>query len=1021
MGQGQPQGQPQGNPAMGGQMQEAPMDEQAMMEQQMMAQQGGGGQPSPEEMAMMQQQQNMAMGQQEGMMRAGGPLNPPYGPITEKESELQDDYKRAKKYAYETDLTFNPEKLVRMQPLNWEDVSLEDYRKMVNTPKSEYYSFDREDDFKLAPEAEKLGGYLGDGKGSFGGGDGNLDKILGDDNLNSDLINKSNMQFKMPKEGLSKPKSEWFYMTPEDAQRFQKQQEEYSRQKMIKAGRNNMSSSYYTPEGVYGDGYKSGGYMKRSYAPGGFMGMGMANAGMMTPEPCGGPGNPCPEEKPISIRKQDRINKKLLEQGRIDDYARDLTHLRKQDGSMTHEAFDNKYSRKDKNYLSKRIPDILPIYDDATTTEAEFYKSGNVSPINLNNGGWYTVGPIPNTTPTIEEAQYMTLRPGITGERSPSAGPKKYFDAAKKIMSPNEFRGYKQNLAIGNPNLANTTMRKGGKMCYGCGGAMHNYGGRMDGIQPNQAKYGKWLDLSSNILGATAGAVGNFPVFGQALGAGLGTLAGATKSLAENAATSEDGGVDWKGIDWGDMALQSGVGAGAGALGAAGSLAVGAGGAGIDALTTSKYEKKEAMYQDILANPEKYSLEQFEEALGRQEEMGKNSGLFNAINAGVGIAGSIAGGKVDKAGDAALKGAEVATDVAKTADTVVSASDNILPEAFDAASAAVDATKTAETAGNFITKANNVADNKFVQQGVSMGMDALDKVDQANTQETVGKELTAQQKRAEMLTNDPDSMYYNPINQPINMATAGASRNGGRIYKNGGKQNKLGGRMYYPGGYLFGPAGQVPEQTNTDNEFNNMYPDISKALEQTPLQQAALYAPIAKNIFDATLAKSKDYNPDFVPAEFVQLDSAQAIQQEKQRNAGLVAAARAKGFNNPSTMLALNQALQGTVANVQTQYDQVNARLKQAKLDKDNTQKIELSKLKKSLKMQLDEAKNAAANEALTQAKQIAENKTANKLAALYATMGAPDMGQNFMGNRKMTKAQIDRAIKKLEEERKNM
>ena len=73
MGQGQPQGGPQGDPAMGGQMQEAPMDEQAMMEQQMMAeQQAGGGQPSPEEMAMMQQQQDMAMGQQEGMMRNGG-------------------------------------------------------------------------------------------------------------------------------------------------------------------------------------------------------------------------------------------------------------------------------------------------------------------------------------------------------------------------------------------------------------------------------------------------------------------------------------------------------------------------------------------------------------------------------------------------------------------------------------------------------------------------------------------------------------------------------------------------------------------------------------------------------------------------------------------------------------------------------------------------------------------------------------------------------------------------------------
>ena len=71
--------------------------------------------------------------------------------------------------------------------------------------------------------------------------------------------------------------------------------------------------------------------------------------------------------------------------------------------------------------------------------------------------------------------------------------------------------------------------------------------------------------------------------------------------------------------------------------------------------------------------------------------------------------------------------------------------------------------------------------------------------------------------------------------------------------------------------------------------------------------------------------------------------------------------------------------------------------------------------------MRLKEAKNAAANEALIQAKKIAENKTANKLAALYATMGAPDMAKNFMGNKKMTKAQLDKAIKKLEEERKKL
>ena len=560
MGQGQPQGGPQGDPAMGGQMQEAPVDEQAMMEQQMMAQQGGGGQPSPEEMAMMQQQQDMMMGQQEGMMRAGGKLpkevlkarvqshmspaqadayvqNYDNGgdldvkagqyPMTEEESELRDDYKRAKKYAYEFDLAFNPEKLVRKEPLDWEDVSLEDYRKMVNTPRSKYYYLDMSNAANLAPEAEKLGGYLGDGKGSFS---------------------------------------------------------------------------------------------KRSYAPGGFMGMNMANAGMMTPEPCGGPENPCPEEKPMSIRKQNRINKELFEQGRIDDYARDLAHLRKQDGSMTHAAFDSKYSRKDKNYFSKRIPDVLPIYDDATTTDAKFYKSGSGSPVNFNNGGMlttdppfkigstsYTMDSIPNTKLTPEEARYMSFRTGPSGRRS---GAKKAFNSAKQIMTPNDFRSFKQDLAIGNPGLG---MRSGGKMCYGCGGAMHNYGGRMNGVQH---KYGAGMKTAGTILDTAADFAKYIPVVGQIVApiaeAGANVLQGAGEAKATDTAYS-----------WKDAAFDAGSGAAGTFVPGAEQAIQAAGDMATKKEKTAEMQKK----QEILNDPSHPDHEQVKKAI---EDRSTDKSLQNA-------------------------------------------------------------------------------------------------------------------------------------------------------------------------------------------------------------------------------------------------------------------------------------------------------------------------------------------------------------------------------------------------------
>ena len=904
------QGQPQGGPAMGGQMQEAPIDEQAMMEQQMMAeQQAGGGQPSPEEMAMMQQQQDMMMGQQEGMMRSGG---------------------------------------------------------------------------------------------------------------------------KLPKEVLKARVQS--HMSPAEADAYVKN-------------------------------YAGGGYMTRSYNPGGFMGMNMANAGMMTPGPCGTPGNPpCPgKETEFSKTTMDRMEDRATQNESASaigslpfsphlsyderegfEENRALQDIRKHmlsnygaaatDGDP---AYGNGVGEIDAEFPEINFPKInfpgkekrenIRDFRQKPNTAGRRYTKVNrlLNPFRAsdnrikNTGNQYFAVKHPRAT---EDAEGNSLRGlsnlylgvkdkskfvGRFGEGKIGRGGPRFREFGGNLMQSGQEAGLNPMQGI------SQFMRKGGKMCYGCGGAMHNYGGRMYGM--NQMATGGEI-----ISGIGSGLYG----IGEGL---LDTLTfGLTDELTDRGyeALQEIG--PMKGED----NIGDAIRGGANAVGAAGGAVLTGG-----AATGSAVAQGSKGTGDMLG------------AIG--EETGNET--LGKVGKGVEGAGQVAGMFIGGggAGSAAGKAAEGAGTVAAGAGTLGAGA-----KVADAAKTAEAASKAAKAAK--FAKVGEIASNKAVQAGVNMASTAIGSAEEKAEAERLAEEERMRVEREMMMTNDPNSMYYDSINQPINMATAGTGMmaNGGymgtRSYGTGGRpglwanihakrariaagsgermrkpgskgaptakalknsQNAMGGRMYYSGGYLFGPAGQVPEQTNTDNEFNNMYPDISEALEQTPMQQIAMYAPIAKNIYDATLAKSDDYTPDFVPAEFVQLDSAQAIQQAKQSNAGIVNAAKAKGFNNPSVMLALNQQLQGTVANVQAQYDQVNAKLKQAKLDKDNTQKTELSKIKQELAMRLKEAKNAAANEALKQAKQIAENKTANELAVLYATMGAPDMGQYFLGNKKMTKAEINKAI----------
>ena len=244
------------------------------------------------------------------------------------------------------------------------------------------------------------------------------------------------------------------------------------------------------------------------------------------------------------------------------------------------------------------------------------------------------------------------------------------------------WSGYRSGLNKFGGNLMEPAiqMRRGGKLCYGCGGAMHAYGGRMDGVAPNQAKYGKWLDIGSKAAGTTAAIVGNIPVWGQAAGAALGGLAGGMESLSDNARTSDDGSVDWQGIDWVDMSKEVGVGAATGAMGAAGvgaKMALSAGDQAIDHFYESDYEKKEQEHLDILNDPnaDPDSVE-YINALKKEQERSEDQKAFGIAGQAIGAAGNIIGGKInqpDTVSDAASEAASAVNEASAYATNMANA------------------------------------------------------------------------------------------------------------------------------------------------------------------------------------------------------------------------------------------------------------------------------------------------------------------------------------------------------------
>lgn len=851
------QGQPQSDPAMGGQMQEAPMDEQAMMEQQMMAeQQAGGGQPSPEEMAMMQQQQDMAMGQQEGMMRNGG-------------------------------------------------------------------------------------------------------------------------------------------------------------------------------------------YMKRSYASGGFMNMTNTlgdppvNMSTSTRNSAEGDGDFTFKYPSIEMEKRNPINSFYENQGYQKEYIIDPNNP-----EVTQQVFIDPNNRKQAKLTGNRekmfrlaqkgkLPLVLGEYDSTYAMGGNLMQSGQEAGLNPMQG-------------------------------------------------------------------MNQLMRKGGKLCYGCGGKMHAYGGRINKVQPNQAKYGKFLDLYSNFLGTGASVLGNIPIVGQAVGAGLGALSGVTGSLAENARTSDDGKVDWRGIDYGDMALQAGKGAGSGALGFAGSTLTNLGGQGVDALTTSKYEEREAAHQDIINNPEKYSEEEYEAALAKEQNRRKGSTLFNIANQAMGVAGSIAGGKVGKGAENTM--GEVTDSVIETTPEIelpnmakyggnlyrkggglwanirakkermgsnyrpAKPGDKDYPteKAIKAAQKQMGGnldeytTDTTFKDGGKLTLMKQITqpDGTLINKSVTYNSLQELLADSEIVQKYGGKEnvkelfaerfqdsnvpyqntimdnivspdpiytrvsdmeaqspLTEEEMAATQITPRQAEILQNTRNQleitPDKLAELEAARNLERAVDS---ENPVFNTEVVatkedvsPSAVVEPTEEETPKAKSTEQGEEKKDPDMPDAndisdakfdfnYKESFPQFAAKYAAPLYNIGSGLFSKQKDYTPDFVPLETPKFDPTQALNNVKRQVSGLRKNLNKVGAN-PSNLLALAQSGSRLENETLMTYDKLQKELDFRSNQYNTKQKQDLEKYKKQLEMSFDEAKRKSIQEGIKQMGKIQETESANYLAAQYNALSAPNLG----------------------------
>jgi hypothetical protein len=967
------QGQPQGDPAMGGQIQEAPMDEQAMMEQQMMAeQQAGGGQPSPEEMAMMQQQQDMTMGQQEGMMRnggyatrsmrLGGPEDPPYST-----DYTADNYKPTDKYGQTNSArTYEADKIIAGNlgingPLTKDDTTFLNH--VADFQINDYDNF-------YTPE------------------------IIADYSDGEVIIPRFSNPGKFPM-------TEDGYTGPGYFERFDKDGNDIRAKARIddlkkeKAFNDKIKKEGFLE--TMGGSYGNGGYT-RSYAPGGFMGMNMANAGMMNTGAIGTTGDPkgCPcangsvstaccsrdyekfdegvykekfDESGDKIAIADRnagfrgssrklpfIHRQALKNADV-NYSQQVSGteggtrgslLKDSNMSQNYANIDmSQYTPEQQELMQGKLwatnprtwaqlnPDVLNKKDLNQMTKVANAlnwtpkaKNTNYIPTDfdrdrnpglsdrgiIRNEKRVEKGKLPKTidfdrdmfgwmktrlNPNLEPMQYM---PKYVKQDGIGEGRNKLIwneDKGVKIK-PNKFGG----------NLMQpiNEMRSGGKMCYGCGGAMHNYGGYMNNMPGKKFEFGAGLDIASNVLDKASTFLP--PVLKEVVSIG--------SKVTGTMADKQQGKPVTAGDYIGDV-----IGGATSSIPGADKL--------VDTITDVATSKNKARQEEILNdarnNPNdplhKQTIDQ-DKAMAESKQL-QNANKFNKIlDSTLGVATQF------------INPGEDSQDIMDT-----------IPENVD-----------------------DVPDLNFARYGKKLyGKGG-------------GLWANIQAKKERMGSNYRPAQPGDP-NRPTAAAIKAA-------------QNDMGGRLYKPGGYMStmfaGPEiNDLDLKTiNDDGTYGGNMDSafIDMSLNANP---ADLISP-AYNLGMGLFGKSADTSYDVEKFTYKPFDFTQTKNALRRQTAKAINQLGRKGTGNPANLLALSQIGSKLEADYLQKAQNVNIQREQAAMDKNTKAKNAYEKEQRELKLKEQAIRDELIKAGLADIQSISDKNAQTEYMFKFMQSMAPDV-----------------------------
>jgi len=679
----------------------------------------------------------------------------------------------------------------------------------------------------------------------------------------------------------------------------------------------------------YGHSMGYGGYTKkRSYAPGGFMG---ANAGMMIPNPCGTPGNPpCP-----------KIN----------------NMLEISPGGLSKEELQKLKEQKQAEKLANKAP---------TTTDLKFTypTTGNVEYLGDPRFEGVEVG-----IPMDSGANFNRNKLGRQVLKNPTnfvykAGDLQDKDAVKRAEGLNQDRikaFTPQNNVVSNEFGGNlmqpmNQMGSGGKMCYGCGGKMHAYGGRMNGIQH---KYGAGMKTAGTILDTAADFAKYIPVVGQVIA-----------PIAEAGANVLQGAGEAKATDTAYTLKQAAFDAGSGLAGTfvpgAEQVIQTAGDIATKKEKTAEMQKK----QEILNDPSHPDHEQVKKAM---ENRSTDKSLQNAetfANVWDKTAGMAS--KFINPGEEGLEGASDVADFAP--DGVTENVTNTVGQLGDSIPignwADIDTENMPEMPENMATGGRMYAGGGY------MGANSY--------KNGGGLWANIQAKKERMGSNYRPAQPGNP-DRPTAKAIAASQDMGGYINN--------GGRMMRNAGYLNfadSPVGENEIDVNVDQtDINRDY-----SFKETPFEFASKYAAPVANLVDGFTSKyDPKYEPEYTPLTAPKLDYTESVNSIR-RNANKVKNSFNKVGKNPSNLLALSQQTNALEAKAMEQVNVINAKLEFDAGKLNNVQKQKLEKTKKELLLGFDEATRKSKQAAAKQFADIARTDQANRLAQSYASMGAENIGK---------------------------